>query len=567
MKSARPDTRADLRINGVRGTRREVTVGTEWTRFSVTGVASGEGMFPQVTLLSEGPLWIDAAQLQKGTTPTEGKQLSGSKAAVVKGGEQKALQTPLMDDARPMFTLDGTELDFYTREATARARCVVNADAQACRQMSLSWWVENDKGVIRPKQNITPRPGINEWAVPLADLADGAYVLKVTCDPPDAARLTAERVFRKLPPARHEVRINQWGRFLVCDGEPHLWFGFYDALYSKVKIPNAWADTLDDMKSANCNTVLMYTHSAIARPDTITKALDEAHARGIKVWLHLSWIFSYINPRYAKYDRYRSEAEAIAALEEIIAAHKDHPALLGWCHLDEPANRPTIFTTELVERWYRRIKALDPHHPCISSHLTHLGESELYGGAVDFALIPFHSPRNVRAQNLFKEFRDAGFGISTNAAFYGAIHRPNETTPAQARVRIYAPIILGARGFCSYTYRPASTRTWHEIGRVGAELAALAPALCTADQHLRVDVTSRGGDVHALLKRHEGKYILLAVNTTPETVEAAFGLTDAESVSTVRPLFDSPAPNVDSVAKELSVIMTPRSTLAWEITP
>lgn len=584
MKSAMPDTRAEIRINGVKGTRREVVVGGEWERFSVTGVASGAGMFPQVTLLSGGPLWIDAAQLQSGTkattfqgavldlvkqkdVPADDAQPNSETTLAVVTSDHESPSGKADSDASPLVTLDGTEFDFYTREASARARCYLNASEADCGRMSLSWKVENHEGVVMPTRSISPRPGFNEWTIPLEGLPEGTYSLKVNCKPADGPSLTSQRIFRKLKPAKHEVRINQWGRFLVCDGQPHLWFGFYDALYSKAKIPSAWAATLDDMKNANCNTVLMYTHRLIAQPDVINKALDEAHERGIKVWLHLSWIFSYINPRYAKYDRYKNEAEAIAALEKIINAHKDHPALLGWCHLDEPANRPTIFTSILVKRWYRRIKNLDPHHPCISSHLTHLGESKLYGGSVDFAMIPFHSPRDVRAYNLFKEFQNAGFGISTNAAFYGAIHRPNESTPAQARVSIYAPIILGARGFCSYTYRPASTQTWREIGRVGEELATLTPVLCTADRRLRVDVTSGSKDVYALLKRHGKKYIFLAVNTAPKEVEAVFKLTDAESVSLVKPLFDNVAPKVDRVEKRLSVTMTPQSSVAWEITP
>ena len=584
MKAARPETRVEVRVNGVKGTREEVAVGEKWARYSVTGVADGQSMFPQVTLLSGGPLWLDAAQLETGVVPTTfqpadldlvkresattaSKQFSGAEFPDAKRSKHLVRQTPVIGGARPMFTLAGTEVDFYTKEATARARCFVDADAKTCRQTVLSWWVENDNGAITSQKKITPKPGINEWTIALAGLTEGAYTLNVICNAPDAPAVTAQRVFRKLPPARHEVRVNQWGRFLVCNGKPHLWFGFYDALYSKAKIDNAWPETLDDMRSANCNTVLMYTHDLVKQPASITKALDEAHARGIKVWLHLSWIFSYINPRYARYDRYRTEAEAIAALEQIIATHKNHPALLGWCHLDEPANRPTIFTSELVNRWYQRIKKLDPHHPCISSHLTHLGESEIYGQAVDYAMIPFHSPHDVRAIRLFKEFWDAGLGISTNASFYGAIHRPNESTPAQARVSIYAPIILGARGFCSYTYRPASMQTWREIGRVGAELAALAPVLCTPDQHLHVDVFAPNKGVHALLKQHAGKYFLLAVNANPQTVEAEFRLSGARSVSTVRTLFDTSAAKVNRATKSLSVIMTARNTGVWEISP
>jgi len=288
----------------------------------------------------------------------------------------------------------------------------------------------------------------------------------------------------------------------------------------------------------------------------------------MKVWVHLQWIFSYCNPKYAsRSQRYRSEEQAIAVLRDVIAAHKDHPALLGWSPLDEPGNRPTVFTKALTERFYRLIKELDPYHPCIFSHLTQTEHTETYGDATDLALIPFGTGRDLRYDRLFHAFWDLGLPLATNAPCYGAIGGPREPTAAEMRVRIYKPLILGARGFSMYTYRCASMVTWREFARIGRELQTLAPILLTPDQGLRIEVSPRGRDVFALLKAHDGKHYLIAVNVLSRPVDASFRLVDVPDIGHVRPMFDTKPPTVDAAAKRLAVAMDAKSTVVYEITP
>jgi len=467
-----------------------------------------------------------------------------------------------------LLELEGTEFDFYTREEQARARCFIDASDERCVQMALNWWLERDGKDAAQRVEAQSKPGFNEWPVPLKELANGTYELRVALEEKGQPVAESGKRFRKLPPAKHEVRINQWGRFLVFDGEPFLWYGFYDNMYKKATPRERWPAALKDMRSVHSTAVMAYTYWEISKEDEIRWALDQAHALGMKVWVHLQWIFSYCNPKYAmRSQRYRSEEEAIGVLRSVIKAHREHPALLGWSPLDEPGNRPATFTKELTEKFYHLIKELDPYHPCIFSHLTQTEHTEIYGEATDMALIPFGGGRDLRYDRLFHAFWGTGLPVATNGPCYGAISGPREPTAQEMRVKIYKPLILGARGFSSYTYRGASMVTWREFRRIGEELHTLAPILLTPDNRLRVEVSPRGRDAFALLKEHEGAYYLIALNVLSEPLDASLRLVDVPKVSEVMPMFGAKTPRVDREAKKLSVRMDAKSTAVYQIRP
>ena len=558
--------------------------GIDWQRDRVrASVRNHTGSRQQVkaTFVAESP------EGRLHTAPAQGRMSSGastdiSAALTLEGsglhkvfvrlsdetGKQRVVSQPIdvVVKENSVLQLEGTEFDFYTLEERARARCFIDASEDRCKAMTLSWWLESENGTSTKPTDLRPAPGFNEWSLPLKQLKDGGYALIAALNEGGRPIARAKHRFRKLAPAKHEVRINQWGRFLVVDGKPFLWYGFYDNMYKKAAPRERWPHALKDMKSVGSTAVMAYTYWEISETEKIRWALDQAEAAGIKVWVHLQWIFSFCNPKYAnRSQRYRSEAEAVAVLRKVINDHKDHPALLGWSPLDEPGNRPATFTKELTEKFYRMIKALDPYHPCIFSHLTQTEHGKIYGEATDMALIPFGAGRNQRYDRLFQTFWETGLPLATNAPCYGAINSPREPTAAEIRVRIYKPLILGSRGFTSYTYRGASMTTWREFAQIGKELHALSPVLLSPDNRLRVEVNPRGRDVYALLKEREGKFTLIAVNVTGNAVPATLRLPDVAGFSKVTPRFGSPAAKSDSAGRKITATMKAKSTAVYEI--
>lgn len=463
-----------------------------------------------------------------------------------------------------MLHLDGTEYDFYTRAAKARTRCFVELDAARCAGMKLRWWLARDGQPVHEPAVCAVVPGENPWAVPLETLPSATYAVHVALEEHGHVLAAQQRAFRKLPPVAHDVRINQWGRFLVCDGEPVLWYGFYDSLGRGTD--QRWIDALTDMQGVHANAVLNYIGGR-ADYDRVGWALDQAQARGMRMWVHLGWMLSYWIPKYeGRSDRYDTREQSLAHLREVVTRHRQHPALLGWCTLDEPGNRPSLFTKEVTERHYRLVKELDPYHPCIFSHLTRLGESDVYGAATDLYLMPFVE-RDRRHDSVFWEFWDTGLPVATNSPCYGALSGTvREPTPAEQRIRTYKALILGARGICSYTYRCASVGTWHEFRKLGAELRELAPVLLTPDNRLRVDVTPSRPDLCALLKSSGDGFCVLVVNADRAPVEAVLRLLDVPRLSRVVPRFGAAgAVRVDADTRTIAVRLPGQSTAVYDI--
>jgi cellulose/xylan binding protein with CBM9 domain len=464
-----------------------------------------------------------------------------------------------------LFKFYGSEYDFYTRDKVAKVRCLIDADAKKCKTLKLNWQLSlNNKTVLNDK-NMSVKSGFNYWELPLNKLKNGNYQLMIELVENAKVIVSDKSTFKKLAPAKQEVRINRWGRFLVQNGKPFLMYGFYDHTMGQGKL-KSWEAVLDDTKKAHCNAHMVYMGNNPVVHKDAGRYLDAAAERGQKIWVHLSGMFAWHIKKYAKRkSRYFSEAEAMKGLREVVLKYKDHPALIGWCTLDEPGNRPHIFTKEIVKKYYDEVKKLDPHHPCALSHITHLGESKIYGESTDLAFIPF-LPRGGRYDYLFQELWNIGKPIITNSPSYGGVgNRKHEPTPSEQRIAMYKGLILGARGICTYTYRPNGPGIWNEFIQIGKELEYLSPALLTSDDKLRFEISTEGQNIFAVLKKYKKKYYLIAVNTAPFEIDVKFTLSSIVKIINVKNLFKTKKGNIDRNLKTIKLKMNKQSTAIFEI--
>ncbi len=457
-----------------------------------------------------------------------------------------------------LLDVPGPEFDFYTSEPAARVRCLINASAQRCRALRLRWRMESGAATGGAFVVRNPTPGLNEWQAPLAGLPRGAHRFCVQLV--EDGRVLAEqaRPLRILPPAAHTVRINRWGRFLVCDGEPLLAYGFYNNLNKGDEA--SWCQALDLMQAAGCNTLLNYYY------ENVGWMLDRAAERNLKLWVHLGWMLSYWIPKYEGWSgKYESREAATNHLREVVLKYRDHPALLGWLTLDEPGNRPELFTPEYVSAAYRLIKELDPHHPCAFSHLTRPGEAASYGPSTDVAIMPFVA-RDSHADSLFREFWEAGLPIIVNRPCFGALAGAvREPTPAEVRLAIYKAVILGARGSLAYTFRCAAEGAWNEFGAVARELDVLRPALLGDGPACQVAVSPESGDVHAMTCSADQREWLVAVNTAPEPRAVLLQPAEPAGLRAAVAFFGAPPAVVNPGARAIAVTLPPSGTAVYAL--
>lgn len=463
-----------------------------------------------------------------------------------------------------VFDFCGTEYNFYTSDEKAKARAYVEVNKKRCDKMRIKYSIQKDGKLAYGPDEIKVASGWNEWAFPVKQLEDGTYRVSVELLEEGKTLAKQESSFIKCKPSRSEVRINQWGNFFVCNMQPVFPYGFFDNSPGSNNLKN-WECIMKSVKDANCNVHIAYTWLDPAFEHNLKNFLDIAEKYDQKIWVHLAPAMSYFEPKYANVKkRFINKDDAAAALKRTIEKYKEHPALFGWCTVDEPGNKPSIYTKELMEKYYNTVKKLDPCHPCAPSHVNHMGDFRIYGKALDYSVVPYAN--NVRSDALLEELLSLKKPVIVNPPCFGGLgDQKSEPTPSGLRVAIYKTIILGARGICSYTYRCSSDVLWNEFAKIGKELKFFGPILLTPDERLRVEISPRKSGIYALLKERGGKYFLFAVNSSSKSVNATFRLSNIPSLSKAKPLFGGPEACIDPKKKAINVEMKKMTTAFYEI--
>lgn len=456
-----------------------------------------------------------------------------------------------------MFHSLGPAYDRYLTSERMQVRVQLEASAEAARKMQLHWQLGDLQG------SVPAQPGATTWSVPLASLAPGTHDLLVRLRRDDDSLGEATHPVRVLAPGSKLVRLHNWGRFMVIGDQPFYPFGFFcEAIGDRVELA-AWRQILQEMKDNHCTSVVAYAGLGTDLPDVLGGYLDVAEEVGIRVLVEISGHFVWHIPKVAHVkNRFQDPATAAASLERLLTTYRDHPALLGWCAFDEPGNRPDLLTGEVVTAAANRIRELDPYHPFICTHLNHLGDAAIYGGATDMAQMPFLA-RGGRYDNVFREFWEAGLPVITNSPCYGAAGgSKREPSVAEQRLRTWKAITLGARGTHYYLFRPASERLWQGMGTIGQRVQELSTALLTPSLRQTVDLTPADPEIFATLRRDEAGWLLILVNAGGQSKAVTADLLGLQTLRRIQPLYDSPPASHDGEQPRLSTTL-PAADIAF----
>ncbi len=431
-----------------------------------------------------------------------------------------------------IFDFAGPQYDRYFADETAQVRARFTGSAAEAAAAQLRWRL----GALHGE--VSPQPGVNQWSIPLAALAQGEHELQVTLTRPGHEPLAAQAPVRVIPAAGRMVRIDRWGRFFMREGVPFFPVGFFAESFAKKRSLETWRAVLEDLKRNHCNSVLAYTGMETGLSERLGPYLDVAGEVGIGVWVEISGYFVWHIPKVrSQKNRYFDEATALADLTALLEKHRQHPALLGWCAFDEPGNRPDLLGGAVVLKAARQVRALDPHHPFFCTHLNHMGDAEIYGPGTDLGMMPFLA-RGGRYDTMFRELWDAGLPVMTNSPCYGAAGgRAGEPTVAEQRVHSWKAVVMGARGLQYYLYRPFSQRLWESMGTFASEIEQLRPWLLTPNDPHPLQLAPAQPDLLATLRSDGRQDLLVVVNTAGGDQEVTVDLLDRAGVTAVEPLF------------------------------
>ena len=247
-----------------------------------------------------------------------------------------------------------------------------------------------------------------------------------------------------------------------------------------------------------------------------------------------------------------------------IETYRDHPALLAWHTMDEPAwEKEGDMGKDYMPAAYALLKEHDPHHP-VTAVVCHFGDPELFEDAMDVCQADYYpvppipanwySGTGFRGVHMFcenwrkatggtKPFWYVGqiFDFSVSKESKHEVPEEWKRLPNREELRCmtYTAVASGARGILYWSLSRligddwnrtllGRVRLWEDLKEVVGELNALMPVL-TADTPESLQwngavaamVKSDGKDTYVIVSNHERREAEMAVEVP--------GMTNAEA--------------------------------------
>ncbi|MBN2088159.1 hypothetical protein JW964_01020, partial [candidate division KSB1 bacterium] len=287
----------------------------------------------------------------------------------------------------------------------------------------------------------------------------------------------------------------------------------------------------------------------LVRTPASQEALDLAQQAGLYSWISVGAIDS------------QHQVQSTSELKEKILQFKDHPALLLWETVDEPAwtwnKAEWRVPPEPIIETYQIIKSIDAQHPVYLNHAPAnlVGTLERYNPGTDIVACDIYPVIKPNSPPLYGLFPDGYHGsmlnpyISQIALYVDKMRKvagPNRPvfmvlqafawenlrekpidslvlypTHHELRFMAYQTIINGANGinFWGLNYVPPRAPFWNDLKSVVSELASIKDILASTPRTIRLvkRYHELGYDidmgVQILTKKARGSYYLFTVNT------------------------------------------------------
>ena len=295
---------------------------------------------------------------------------------------------------------------------------------------------------------------------------------------------------------------------LVVNGKKFMPLGFY--------ITGLTERTIRLVKEAGGNVVMPYGSLWIGKVRTgIRRKLDELAKSNLKIIFSLKDVYAGINHGITEYDGLPGDDEIVAGL---VAALKDHPALLAWYVNDE-----LTFSPMLVRR--RDLLAeLDPDHPLWTVQYQ-TTELPVYARIADVIGLSLYSVSNLPPEKSYIG-NDAGIrqGTKTSVPFwavpqihnlgiYDASRKCRSPEAQEIRTMALLQAGIGAKGFVFYMLddlwhpnAPADNfdKVWPHVVSVFRDLRSLEPFITSDEPPEEINIAGDEGRVRVFRLRNNG---------------------------------------------------------------
>lgn len=337
---------------------------------------------------------------------------------------------------------------------------------------------------------------------------------------------------------------------LIVEGKPFFPLGWYGSVNES---------QLAEIADSPFNCLLAYGTDQVAK-EPMTRFLDLMHKRGLKLMYCLNDVYPTATYLEGKdWEGVRGN-DAIAAA--IVAAYRNHPAVLGWYLNDEI---PHALVPQLTD-YYHRIQRADPGHPNFIV-LCNRHEFPYFPETTDiFGVDPYPIPKEpvTRVADFVMKARAAVHSnqpvwlVPQAFAWYqynskntDRGHAPTEEelrtgrapTYQEERCMTYLGLVQGAKGliyYCYYDMRvlPQYREMWSWMKSIASEVKTLSPALLSAESAGDLTVSSKNDSLQTALFRTGDTLYVLAVNPDKAPCRAGFDLR-RKTESSAKVLFEN----------------------------
>ncbi len=396
------------------------------------------------------------------------------------------------------------------------------------------------------------RSETNRVTIPTKGLAPGPATLKASLCFRSQELATQTWALRQLTPS-DVLALKEYidgDNRLIVGGKPFFPLGWYGSVND---------EQLTEIADSPFNCLLAYGTDSVPR-EKMKAFLDLMHSKGLKLVYCMNDVYPTATYLAGKGWEGIRENDAIAAA--IVAAYRDHPALLAWYLNDE---LPHALVPQL-EDYYRRVQIADPSHPCFivlcnRHELPHFPQTTDILG-VDPYPIPKESVTRVssfvmQAQSAVRGTQPvwlvpqafAWYQYNSKNPDRGHVPTAEELETGRAptyeeeRCMTYLGLVHGAKGliyYCYYDLRvlPQYQQMWGWMKSIAEEVTTLAPVLLSTERPGDWNVTPKDTPIESTLMLREGVLYLLAANPTRSARKGGFDVR-RRAATEVKVLFEN----------------------------
>ena len=419
---------------------------------------------------------------------------------------------------------------YYTTEKRAKVVVKIGMRQEELANLRLAIALKRNDKQLRKKDFDKPGSDVSH-RFEISALEPGEYVVESRLmDKKNNVLASAREVLSKLPPSRHEVKIDRERRILLVNGEPRFVVGMW--------LPPR--DRLKEVKDAGYNTVIyLYSGTNFEKgPEGVknTVKMTSEHQ------LSASFSPPFIEPEYTVGKRTpESFRKHLPIFTQKLRSLREVP-LLFWYSFDEPSGSEM---QSVCSELYDAFKEGNPYIPtliCFASTVKFATR-----GTTDVVCVDtYWDPKETQVSSIIERLEMASRAAKRDhLPFINALQAnlwsgaKFSISPKEQRAQTYLVLTKDVAGVCWFSWgNRIYAELWEEMVKLNREINELAPILLTRTPEQKVAIKQGRSSIHLLLKEHAGKLYLITANLSRKAADVTFELPALRPSSAVKVLFE-----------------------------